>query len=146
MILGSWWAGRVLHRDNEATGVLVGRLAMAAGIGLVAASPALVPALACYLLGGVGGGFMGVAVQSLILRNAPDHLRARTLGAIDACRNVASGVGVIGAGLLVGLVGPRHVYGIVGVVLVLGTLPVLALVMRLGGPRGWRVRPSGQAA
>jgi MFS family permease len=138
MILGSWWAGRVLHRDNEATGVLVGRLAMAAGIGLVAASPALVPALACYLLGGVGGGFMGVAVQSLILRNAPDHLRARTLGAIDACRNVASGVGVIGAGLLVELLGPRHVYGIVGIVLVLGTLPVLALVMRLGGPRALR--------
>jgi MFS family permease len=144
MIVGSWWAGRVLHRDNEATGVLVGRLAMAAGIGLVAASPTLVPALACYLLGGVGGGFMGVAVQSLILRNAPDHLRARTLGAIDACRNVASGLGVIGAGVLVELVGPRHMYGIVGIVLVLGTLPVLALVMRLGGPRA--LRPAGAPA
>jgi MFS family permease len=138
MILGSWWAGRVLHRENEATGVLVGRLAMAAGIGLVAVSPALLPALACYLLGGLGGGFMGVAVQSLILRNAPDRIRAQTLGAIEACRNVASGLGVIGAGTLVGLLGPRHMYGIVGIVLVVGTLPVLALVMRLGGPRALR--------
>jgi MFS family permease len=138
MILGSWYAGRVLHRDNEPTGVLVGRLAMAAGIGLVAVSPHLGPMLLCYLLGGAGGGFMGVAVQSFILRNAPDHLRARTLGAIESSRNIAFGLGVAGAGALVGLVGARPVYGVVGLVLVLGTLPVAALVMRLGGPRSLR--------
>jgi MFS family permease len=138
MIAGSTWAGRVLHPENEPTAILAGRLAMAAGIGLVAPASTLLPALACYLLGGLGGGFMGVAVQSLILRNAPDRLRARTLGAIEACRNAASGVGVIGAGVLIGMLGPRHVYGIVGVVLVLGTLPVLALVIRHGGPRALR--------
>jgi predicted MFS family arabinose efflux permease len=142
MVIGSWYGGRVLSRENEPTGVLAGRLVMAAGIGLVAASPHLGPMLACYLIGGAGGGFMGVAVQSFILRSAPDHLRARTLGAIESSRNIAFGLGVAGAGAMVGLVGARPVYAVVGMVLVLGTLPVAALVMRLGGPRSLRNAPA----
>ena len=138
MVFGSWYGGRVLHRGNEATGVLVGRLAMAAGIGLVAVSPSLSPMLLCYLLGGAGGGFMGVAAQSLIMRNAPDEIRARTIAAMEACRNVAFGLGVVGAGALVTLLGARPVYAIVGLVLVAGTVPVALLVMRLGGMRPLR--------
>jgi MFS family permease len=138
MIAGSWIGGRVLHRDNEPTAVLAGRLAMAGGVGLVATAPSLSPALACYLLGGLGGGFMGVAVQSLIMRNVPDRLRARVLGAVDAARNVAFGLGVTAAGALVEVMGPRNVYGAVGLMLAMGTLPVLTLVMRLGGPRSLR--------
>jgi MFS family permease len=141
MVFGSWYGGRVLHRGNEATGVLAGRLAMAAGVGLVAAAPAIHQMLLCYLLGGAGGGFMGVAAQSLIMRNAPDSMRARTLGAMEACRNVAFGLGVVGAGALVGLVGSRPVYAVVGAVLAFGTLPVAMLVMRLGGPRPLRAAP-----
>jgi MFS family permease len=135
MVAGSWFAGRSLHRGNEVTGVLVGRLTMAAGVGLVATADTITPMLGCYLLGGLGGGFMGVASQSLIMRAAPDHLRARTLGAIEACRNVAFGLGVVGAGALVTLVGARPVYAAVGITMAVGTLPVAALVMRLGGPR-----------
>jgi MFS family permease len=138
MIFGSWYGGRALHRDNEATGMLVGRLAMAGGIGLIALSPSLTPMLACYLLGGLGGGFMGVASQSLILRSVPDQVRARTLGAIDACRNVTFGLGVLGAGTLVGLLGARPVYALVGMVMAIGAAPLAALVMRLGGPRPLR--------
>jgi MFS family permease len=142
MVLGSWAAGRVLHRGNEATGVLTGRLAMAAGVGLIAVSPSIGPMLACYLLGGVGGGFMGVAAQSLVMRNTPDHLRARTLAAIEACRNVAFGIGVVGAGTLVSLMGARPVYGLVGAAMVLGTVPVATLVFRLGGLRPLRAVPA----
>jgi MFS family permease len=138
MVAGSWYAGRVLHGGNEATGILVGRLLMAAGVGFVALAPSLSPMLACYLLGGAGGGFMGVAAQSLIMRSVPDSMRAATIGAIEACRNVAFGAGVIGAGALVTFAGARPVYGLVGLALALGTLPVAALVVRLGGPRPLR--------
>jgi MFS family permease len=138
MIAGSWYAGRVLHAGNEVTAVLGGRLAMAAGVGLVAACPSIGPMLACYLLGGAGGGFMGVAAQSIVLRHAPEQVRARLLGTIESCRNVAFGLGVIGAGALVTMVGPRPVYGLVGLAMALGTLPVAALVVRLGGPRPLR--------
>jgi MFS family permease len=135
MIAGSWYAGWALHKGNEATGLFLGRLAMAAGVGLMAACPSLAPMLACYLLGGAGGGLTGVAAQSLILRNVPDSLRGRTLGAIESARNVAFGFGVLGAGVFVDLLGPRPVYACVGMAMAVATLPVAALIMRLGGPR-----------
>jgi MFS family permease len=138
MIAGSWVAGRALHRGNEVTGVLAGRLGMALGVGLVAAAPSLGPVLACYLLGGLGGGFMGVASQALIMRSTPDRLRARTLGAVESLRNVAFGAGVVGAGALVTLAGARPVYAAVGLTMALGTLPLAALLVRLGGPRSLR--------
>jgi MFS family permease len=130
MLAGSWYAGRTMHRANEVTGVLAGRLLMAAGIGLIAAAPSLHPMLACYLLGGFGGGFMGVASQSLIMRSVPDHLRARTQGAIEGGRNLAFGLGVIGAGTAVSVAGARPVYALVGVVMALGSTPVAMLVRR----------------
>jgi predicted MFS family arabinose efflux permease len=142
MIIGSWYAGRALHRGNEATGVLVGRLAMATGVGLIAAAPSLGPMLACYLLGGLGGGFMGVAAQSMIMRSVDDDVRGRLLGAIESCRNTAFGLGVIGAGATVELLGPRPVYAAVGMTMALGTLPVAALVNRLGGMRPLRPLPA----
>jgi MFS family permease len=132
MAAGSWYAGRRLGANTEAAGVLAGRLCMAAGVGLVAVAPGIETMLVCYLLGGMGGGFMGVAAQSLILRRTPDRLRARTLGAIDACRNIAFGLGIAGAGAMVGLAGPRPVYAAVGLTMALGTLPVAALVVRIG--------------
>jgi MFS family permease len=138
MVAGSWHAGRALHRDNEATGVLAGRLAMAAGIGLTGLAPALPFAAASYVLGGVGGGLMGVASQSLILRRTPEHMRASMLGAIDACRNLAFGAGALTAGLVVTLCGPRLVYGLVAVGVLVGCVPIGALVRRLGGPRSLR--------
>lgn len=142
MIAGSWHAGRVTHAANEATAVLAGRLVMACGIGLVGVTGALVPALACYVLGGLGGGFMGVASQSLVLRETPDALRSRVLGTMDACRNAAFGLGVAVAGIAVAPLGPVHVYAVVGVALVLGCLPVLALVRDLGGVRPLRPAPA----
>ena len=146
MLVSTWLVRGALHSGNEATAVLIGRLAMAAGVGLVAMAPTLAPALGCYLFGGAGGGLMGVAAQSLIVRNTPDRLRARVLGAIDACRNVTFGVGVVLAGTLVGLTGPRPIYGLVGVTMAIGALPVARLVLRLGGPQPLRAAPEPAGA
>jgi MFS family permease len=143
MVAGSWLGGRVLGAENEAAGVLAGRLAMAAGVGMVAIAPSLSSMLACYLLGGAGGGFMGVAAQSLITRGVPDQLRARALGSIEACRNVAFGLGVVGAGVLVQMLGARPVYAAVGMAMALGTLPLVGLVLRQGGLRMLRAAQAG---
>jgi MFS family permease len=144
MVLGSWYAGRALDRSNEITGLLAGRVTMALGVGLVATAPSLTPMLACYLLGGLGGGFMGVAAQSVILRNSPVDQRARTLGAIEACRNAALGLGVVGAGAMVEFLGARPVYAIVGTLMAVGCVPIALLLMQMGGPR--RLRPALAAA
>jgi hypothetical protein len=61
---------------------------------------------------------------------------------METCRNIAFGLGVVGAGAAVQLLGPQEVYGLVGMALVLGTLPVATLVFRLGGPRALRAAPA----
>jgi MFS family permease len=141
MVAGSWHAGRVLHAGNEATGVLAGRALMAVGIGSVALAGTLAPALLSYLAGGLGGGFMGVAAQSLVMRRADDAQRSRVIGAMDACRNVSFGAGVILAGFVVAPLGPSATYGLVGTAMLVGCLPLLALVRSLGGLRPLRARP-----
>lgn len=142
MVAGSWHAGRVLHAGNEATGVLAGRALMAFGIGSVALAGTLAPALLSYLAGGLGGGFMGVAAQSLVMRRADDAQRSRVIGAMDACRNVSFGAGVILAGFVVAPLGPSATYGLVGTAMLIGCLPLLALVRSLGGLRPLRARPA----
>ena len=78
-----------MHLGNEASGVLAGRLAMAAGVGIAAAAPSIGPALACYLLSGLGGGFMGVAANRC---NVADAERPRLLGVIESRRNTTFGL------------------------------------------------------
>jgi MFS family permease len=143
-VAGSWWSSKALHQGNEATGVLAGRAVMAAGIGLVALTPAIGMVFACYLIGGVGGGFMAAASQSLLHRNTPDPLRARVLGATDAARNVAFGIGALTAGFAVSAIGPQLTFGFVGVGVLVGLIPVVRLVNELGGPRS--LRPASSAA
>jgi hypothetical protein len=81
---------------------------------------------------------MGVASQSLILRRTPEHMRARMLAALDIVRNASFGIGVLLAGIVVAALGPRPVYALVGMGVLLGCLPLLALVRRLGGLRALR--------
>jgi MFS family permease len=145
MVAGSWMSGRVLHRGNEVTGVLAGRAVMAAGIGMVAVMPLIGPVFASYLVGGLGGGFMGAASQSLLQRNTPDHLRARVFGATESARNVAFGIGVIGAGFLVSGLGPQLTYAVVGLGVIAGLVPMAKLVHDLGGPRSLRPATVGNA-
>jgi MFS family permease len=145
-VAGSWWSSKALHRGNEATGVLAGRAVMAAGIGLVALTPAIGPAFACYLMGGIGGGFMAAASLSLLQRNTPDPLRSRVLGATDAARNVAFGIGALTAGFAVSAIGPQLTFGLVGVGVLVGLIPVVKLVKELGGPRSLRPASSNASA
>jgi MFS family permease len=144
MVAGSWWSSKALHQGNEATGVVAGRAVMAAGIGLVALTPAIGLVFACYLIGGIGGGFMAAASQSLLQRNTPDPLRARVLGATDAARNVAFGIGAVTAGVAVSAMGPQLTFALVGVGVLVGLIPMVRLVNELGGPRS--LRPAADAA
>jgi NRE family putative nickel resistance protein-like MFS transporter len=144
MVAGSWYAGRVLHAGNEVTGVLTGRVLMGVSIASVSLAGTLTPALLSYVLGGLGGGFMGVAASSLVLRRAPDEMRARVIGTMEACRNVSFGVGVIAAGFVVAPLGPSTTYAFVGSAVVIGCVPLARLLHRLGGLRP--LRPAQVAA
>jgi hypothetical protein len=101
---------------------------MGAGLGAVGLMPVFWPVLACYAVGGAAGGFLLVATQSMLQRFTDDAVRGRVLAAADSLRNAAFGVGVACAGFGVGLLGPQLTYVMVGIGVVLSSLPALTLV------------------
>jgi MFS family permease len=133
MVGGSALAARVLHADNEPTGLFAGRLLMGVGIAAVALTPVFWPALACYVLGGAAGGFLLVAAQSLIQRSASEATRGRALASAEGAKTAAFGVGVIAAGGVVGTLGPQATYALVGAGVLLSAVPLARLVRPAGG-------------
>jgi MFS family permease len=128
MVGGSWLAGRILHADNEPSGLLGGRLLMGLGIASVALTPVFWPALASYVVGGAAGGFLLVASTSMIQRAASEETRGRALAAAEGAKTAAFGVGVVTAGAVVGTIGPHLTYAFVGAGVLLSALPLARLV------------------
>jgi MFS family permease len=128
MIGGSALAGRLLNEETEATGLLGGRLLMGAGIAAVAMTPVFWPALVCYVVGGLAGGFLLVASTSMIQRAATEGTRGRALAAAEGAKTAAFGVGVLAAGAVVSHLGPQPTYALVGVGVLLSALPLARLV------------------
>jgi MFS family permease len=140
MIVGSWASGRVLHADNEAGGLFIGRVIMGCALGCVGLAPVFWPTLVCYLVGGAAGGFLLVASQSLMQRHTPDHMRGRISAAADALRTAALGLGVVGAAFGVGALGPRGTYLLVGLGVLASSSAALALLKRTSGSEQRRLR------
>jgi MFS family permease len=132
MVAGSALAARLLDADNEPAGLFGGRLLMGAGIASVALAPVFWPTLLSYVVGGLAGGFLLVAAQSLIQRSASESTRGRALAAAEGAKTAAFGVGVLAAGSVVELLGPQVTYAFVGAGVLLSALPLARLVV----PRG----------
>jgi predicted MFS family arabinose efflux permease len=129
MVGGSWLAGRLLDADTEALGLFGGRLLMGAGIASVAATPVFWPALGSYLIGGAAGGFLLVASTSMVQRAASDATRGRALAAAEGAKTAAFGIGVLLAGTVVAHLGPHTTYAVVGVGVLVSSLPVARLLV-----------------
>lgn len=142
MVGGSWYAGRALHPANEPTAVFLGRVGMGVALAVVGLSPWFWPAVVCYVAGGAAGGFLLVAAQSLLQRNAPDALRGSVFGAAEGLKSGAFGIGVLAAGFVVEAAGAQTTYVLVGLGVLAGTVPLAALVRRTGGVRPLRLRPA----
>jgi MFS family permease len=134
MVGGSWLAGRLLRADTEALGLFGGRLLMGAGIASVAATPVFWPALGSYVVGGVAGGFLLVASTSMIQRRASDATRGRALAAAEGAKTAAFGIGVLLAGTVVTHLGPQATYALVGVGVLVSSLPVARLAIGASAP------------
>jgi MFS family permease len=128
MVAGSALAARVLHADNEPSGLFAGRLLMGAGIASVALTPVFWPALGSYLVGGTAGGFLLVAAQSMIQRSADDATRGRALASADGAKTAAFGIGVLAAGSVVEHLGPQATYALVGAGVLVSAVPLARLV------------------
>ena len=127
LAVGSFGAGTWLERRPVGTVYAGSILLQAVGVAAAAVAPNVWTSLPFFVLAGVGNGTAVVCNSLLVQRGAPDAIRGRVFTVIMSVNYAVYGLGFVVAGPLTDSVGPRWVFGGVGVVLAGASLVALAL-------------------
>jgi MFS family permease len=129
LVLGSYLAGNWID-VHGVRGVYASSIAvMALGIGAVAASPGVWVAAGLLVIAGFGNGSALVCNAVLIQRGVPDTLRGRAFTLAMSASFAALGLGMVASGPLTDALGPREVWGIAAVLLLVAA-PVSLVLTR----------------
>src|SRR6266498_2034461 len=127
LAIGSFGAGSWVEHRSVGAVYSAGILLQAIGVGAAAVSPNVWASLPCFALAGIGNGTAVVCNSLLVQRGAEDAIRGRVFTVIMSVNYAVYGLGFVVAGPLTDSVGPRWVFGGVGVVLAGASLVALAL-------------------
>jgi MFS family permease len=127
LAIGSFGAGTWIERHSVGKVYAGSILIQAIGVGAGAVSPNVWVALPCFVLAGIGNGAAVVCNSLLVQRGAPDALRGRVFTVIMSVNYLVYGLGFVIAGPLTDSVGPRWVFGGVGIVLAFTSVVAYAL-------------------
>jgi MFS family permease len=114
MVAGSLGAGRVGSELGRVRATIAGAALTCAGLAGFAAVPAVAMLVPLSVLGGVGNGYAGACLSTLLTTRTPDSARGR----VSACASAVLG-GAQGASLLLGgavaiALSPRAIYAAAG--------------------------------
>ncbi|MGZ4371995.1 MAG: MFS transporter [Gaiellaceae bacterium] len=127
LAVGSFGAGTWVERRSVGTVYAASILLQAVGVAAAAVAPNVWFSLPCFVLAGVGNGIAVVCNSLLVQRGAPDAIRGRVFTVIMSVNYAVYGLGFVIAGPLTDGVGPRWVFGGVGVVLAFASFVAYAL-------------------
>jgi MFS family permease len=127
LALGSFGAGTWLERRSVGGVYSASILLQAIGLAAAAVAPNVWTSLPCFVLAGIGNGTAVVCNSLLVQRGAPDAIRGRVFTVIMSVNYAVYGLGFVVAGPLTDSVGPRWVFGGVGIVLAFASLVAYAL-------------------
>jgi MFS family permease len=114
MVGGSLGAGRVKAEHGQVRATIAGAAVACAGVAAFAVAPTVGFLVPLSVLGGVGNGYAGACLSTLLMARTSDRARGR----VSAAANAIFG-GVQGASLLVGgavavVLSPRAIYAVGG--------------------------------
>jgi MFS family permease len=144
LAIGSFGAGAWLERWPIGTVYSASILLQAVGIAAAAVAPNVWVSLPCFVLAGVGNGTAVVCNSLLVQRGALDAIRGRVFTVIMSVNYAVYGLGFVVAGPLTDRVGPRWVFGGVGIVLA-GT-SLVAYALARGSEQGVERTAEAEAA
>ena len=127
LAIGSFGAGTWMERWPVGTVYAGSILVQAVGVAAAAVAPNVWVSLPCFVLAGIGNGTAVVCNSLLVQRGAPDAIRGRVFTVIMSVNYAVYGLGFVVAGPLTDSVGPRWVFGGVGIVLAGAALVAYAL-------------------
>ena len=127
LAVGSFGAGTWVERRSVGTVYAASILLQAVGVAAAAVAPNVWFSLPCFVLAGIGNGIAVVCNSLLVQRGAPDAIRGRVFTVIMSVNYAVYGLGFVVAGPLTDGVGPRWVFGGVGIVLAFASFVAFAL-------------------
>jgi MFS family permease len=116
LAFGAYLAGQWIERRGLANVYGISLGLMAVGVGLAAVSPNVWIAAACVVISGAGNGAAVVCNALLVQRGAPDALRGRAFAVLMSSNVAMLTLGILVAGRLTDVYGPRWVWGAAAIV------------------------------
>jgi MFS family permease len=143
LAIGAYLTGRWIDRRGLANVYGASLGLMAVGVGLAAAAPNVWVAAACVVISGAGNGAAVVCNALLVQRGAPDSMRGRAFAVLMSSNVAMLTIGMIIAGHVTDLYGPRWVWGVAAATAALAA--VIGFVLARGAAATDRVRSDGLA-
>jgi MFS family permease len=128
MVAGSLGAGRVETERGRIRATVGGAALACAGVAGFAVAPAVGILIPFSVLGGVGNGYAGACLSTLLLARTPDSARGRVSAAANAVLGGAQGASLMLGALAAVVLSPRAIYAVAGL---LGLSA--AVVLAVGG-------------
>jgi MFS family permease len=126
MVVGSLGAGRVGSEVGRVRATIAGAALACAGVAGFAVAPVVAILVPLSVLGGVGNGYAGACLSTLLMARTPDSARGRVSAAANAVFGGAQGASLLLGGLVAIVLSPRAIYA-VGGLLGLAATGVLAV-------------------
>ena len=114
MVAGSLGAGRVGTERGQVRGTIAGAALACAGVAGFAVAPAVGILVPLSVLGGVGNGYAGTCLSTLLMARTPDSARGRVSATANAIFGGAQGTSLLLGGAVAVVLSPRAIYAVAG--------------------------------
>jgi MFS family permease len=126
MVAGSLGASRVGSERGQVRATIAGAALTCAGLAGFAVAPTVGILVPLSVLGGIGNGYAGACLSTLLMTRTPDSARGRVAAAANAIFGGAQGASLLLGGVVALALSPRWIYAIAGL-LGLAAASILAL-------------------
>jgi MFS family permease len=114
MVGGAVGAGRVKTESGQVRATIVGMVVTCAGVAAFAVAPAVAILVPISVLGGIGNGYAGTCLSTLLMTRTPDGARGRISAAANALLGGAQGASLLLGGAVALVLSPRAIYAVGG--------------------------------
>jgi MFS family permease len=114
MVAGSIGAGRMGSDRGRIRATVAGAALACAGVAGFAVAPTVAVLVPLSVLGGIGNGYAGTCLSTLLMTRTPDSARGRVSATANAIFGGASGASLLLGGAVAVALSPRAIYAVAG--------------------------------
>jgi MFS family permease len=114
MVGGSVGAGRVGTERGQVRATIAGAALACAGVAAFAVAPTVEILVPLSVLGGIGNGYAGTCLSTLLMARTPDSARGRVSATANAIFGGAQGASLLLGGAVAVALSPRAIYAVAG--------------------------------